>query len=134
MERFQKVLILCVLAFLSNQEVRAQACIIISEPSEIDAGNNQTLACSGNIAPSTTTVGVAMSGLTWSVLSQPNGANVSITNTGNVSNMTHVGEYIFELISDINATCKDSVKVTIPNCVVPCPNPNCGSGTSVRKL
>lgn len=98
-----------------------------------NAGNDQILSCNGNIAPTIASLGVAPIAYTWYVVTQPSGANALINNTGAVSNMLISGNYIFELRSDSDANCKDSVRITVPNCSVPCPSPNCRY-TSVRKL
>jgi hypothetical protein len=98
-----------------------------------NAGTDQTLSCSGATAPTTATLSAAPSGHTWFVTTQPSGASATVNNAGAAANMTVAGDYIFELRNDADPTCKDDVKVTIPNCASPCPTPNCGS-LSVRKL
>jgi SdrD B-like domain/SprB repeat len=93
-------------------------------------GTDKTLTCVNNIAPTTTTLVAASSGFTWYVLTQPSGGAAIVNNAGNAY---VAGDYIFELKNDTDANCKSTVKITVPSCVIPCPNPNCGS-LSVRKL
>jgi hypothetical protein len=98
-----------------------------------NAGNNLTLTCSGATAPSSANIGAAPSGFIWVILNQPNGANATVDNNGLVNNMTVVGDYEIELRSDSDPNCKDSILITVPQCAVPCPSPNCGV-FSVRKI
>jgi hypothetical protein len=108
--------------------------VTITAPSTaINAGTDQLLVCSGSVAPTIAALGAAPNGQNWYVVNQPNGANALVNSTGNVTNLTVAGDYIFELRSDIDSTCKDDVKVTIPTCIVPCPNPNCAT-LSVKKM
>jgi predicted transcriptional regulator YheO len=107
----------------------------IIEPNCIppSVGANQTLTCNANQAPTTSTLIAAPNGYTWYVLSQPNGASATISNSGAVSNMTKSGNYVFELIKDTDSGCKSSIQITVPSCTTPCPTTKCGT-TSVRKL
>lgn len=98
-----------------------------------NAGIDQILTCNGTTAPTMANLGAAPSAHTWYIVTQPSGAAAAINNSGAASNLTISGDYIFELRSDADSNCKDNVKVTVPNCSVPCPSPNCRY-TSVRKL
>ncbi len=98
-----------------------------------NVGNNQTLICVANVAPTTAALIVAPSGFTWFVLSQPVGANTTVDSNGAVTNMSESGIYSFELVNDNDANCKSFIQVNVPSCSIPCPTANCGS-TSVRKL
>lgn len=97
------------------------------------AGADIMLACNGNLHNTTTQLSAAGTGYSWFVKTQPNGAAASIDNTGLVQNMTIIGDYIFEIRQDNYPNCKDEIKITAPNCVIPCPTNNCGT-LSVRKL
>jgi hypothetical protein len=111
------------------------ASVTITQPATaVNAGTDQTLVCNGGIAPSIASLGAAPSGHTWFIITQPSSASATVNNTGAAANMTIDGNYIFELRSDIDATCKDDVQIAIPSCAILCPSPNCGDGISLRKL
>lgn len=108
---------------------------LVNEPVCVlpSAGADITLACSGNQPLASTQLSAAATGYSWFLLTQPNGANVSINNTGFIQGMSQVGDYIFELRQDNYPSCKDEIKITAPTCIIPCPSNNCGT-LSVRKL
>ncbi|MBL7813424.1 MAG: HYR domain-containing protein [Saprospiraceae bacterium] len=85
-----------------------------------NAGADIVLPCNGTIAP--TTYNWAISG-TWLVWTQPSGASAAITGTGAASNMTIAGDYSF--ILTVNG-CRDTVRLTIPNCLPVISKPVCG--------
>ena len=84
--------------------------VVVTVAPKPNAGVDTLLVCSGSVAP--LTYDFAQTG-TWSILTQPAGANASITGAGAASAMTVAGDYEFELD---NGGCKDTVKVTIPAC------------------
>ena len=55
-------------------------------------------------------------GTTWSILLQPANVTASISQTGDVTNMTATGKYLFLLTNNSDNTCKDTVEVRIKNC------------------
>jgi hypothetical protein len=94
--------------------------------STVNAGSDVTLLCAGGVAP--TTVNLSQTAI-WTVVSQPSGASAAIDGTGNATALTVSGVYIFQKM--VNG-CIDTVSVTVPNCVVPCPPPICLPVTVTR--
>jgi hypothetical protein len=83
-----------------------------------DAGADKTLVCVGVTPPTSTSVGTAPVGYTWSVINQPNGATASVNPlTGEVTGMSQTGIYTIRLQNGLG--CSDDVLITIPPCDCP---------------
>jgi hypothetical protein len=80
----------------------------------VNAGADQSLICAAGVAPTTLNLGQTA---TWTIVSQPSGANAAISGTGNITNISVSGSYVFK--KTVNG-CTDDIKITIPVCVV-CP-------------
>lgn len=108
--------------------------VIVNPPCQIDAGLDKVLVCNGLLAPTTTILISALNSQSWQLTSQPIGANAQVDNNGNVSFLSKVGDYIFELSLINDNSCKDNVKITVPDCTPNCPPKICVGIISVRRL
>jgi hypothetical protein len=89
--------------------------VFCSKLCNVNAGADQSLVCAAGVAP--TTLNLAQTA-TWTIVSQPSGANAAINGTGNITNMLVSGNYIFQ--KTVNG-CTDDVQITIPVCAPTCP-------------
>ena len=87
---------------------------VVSVVQKPQAGNDQSLACTLSVMQTSASLGVSGN---WSVVSQPAGANASVTSAGAVSNMLIAGDYVFRLTNTgTTITCTDDVKITVAAC------------------
>jgi hypothetical protein len=87
--------------------------------STVNAGADVTLLCAGGVAPTTANLNQTA---TWTVVSQPSGANAAINGAGYATALTVQGAYVFQKM--VNG-CTDTVTVTVPTCAVVCPPQLC---------
>ncbi|MEO0042755.1 MAG: hypothetical protein RL329_2203, partial [Bacteroidota bacterium] len=96
--------------------------VVVKVNPKPNVGLDSTFVCNAQgIAPSVYDFNTAATG-TWTLLNQPVLATAMISNAGAVQNMSRAGLYDFEFV-DLNQ-CKDSVRITIPNCTNPCDCPS----------
>ena len=87
-----------------------------------DAGPDQTLICKGVVPPTSATLtpgSADLTGLVWSVVSQPAGVTATVDAGGITQGMTAPGTYVFALSRADDATCRHEVTVLLPVCECP---------------
>jgi uncharacterized repeat protein (TIGR01451 family) len=85
-----------------------------------NAGTDQSPLCVGNTPITTATLAAtAVSGGMWTQASgNPSGASITSASSAN-SGITGLTPGTFNFIWSTSSTCSDTVKITIPNCVLP---------------
>jgi uncharacterized repeat protein (TIGR01451 family) len=94
-----------------------------------NAGTDQSPLCVGNTPITTATLAAtAVSGGMWTQASgNPSGASITSASSAS-SGITGLTPGTFNFIWSTSSTCRDTVKITIPNCV--CVKPNAGTDQS----